>query len=146
MDQVGAFFAVMAALSAAVQTLVEHVVKQNSLLSGWFDDPKDDAGKERLRRISIHAAAFAIGTVLAWSLGLTPLEYLGVQRGPLVNAVTAGILVSFGGSFFDEALGAVREFKKAQESVAKTRDEETRKLKAEVAALRAQIGGAKQHA
>lgn len=50
-----------------------------------------------------------------------PLSYLGVAHGPIANSLAAGLLVSFGGSFFNEVLGAVREFNKAQESVRKAR-------------------------
>src|SRR2546425_9693811 len=61
------------------------------------------------------------GALLAGTIGLTPLNELGVakQFGMVPNALMAGLLVSFGGSFFDEALGAVRQFKKAQEQARK---------------------------
>jgi hypothetical protein len=61
---------------------------------------------------------FAVGSLLSWSVGLEPLQYLGLAgKGPVVNALLAGVMISFGSSFFDEALGALREFKKAQEAV-----------------------------
>lgn len=60
---------------------------------------------------------FAVGAALAWSTDLEPLRYLGVAGTDIGNALAAGVLVSFGGSFFDEGLGAVREFKKAQEKL-----------------------------
>jgi hypothetical protein len=108
-----AFFTAMAALSAATQTLVEHAIKQRWT---WLDQAKQGTS-EKGRRSTVHLLAFAIGAGLAWSVGLEPLTYLNVQHGPIPNALMAGILVSFGGSLFDEALGAVREFKKAQQSV-----------------------------
>ncbi len=76
-----------------------------------------DAQIDRLRHVAIHLIVFVVGGGLAWSVGATPLIYLGVQGSTLSNATAAGVLVSFGGSFFDEALGAVREFKKAQEKL-----------------------------
>lgn len=117
MADVTTFLTVMAALSAAVQTLVEHVVKKNWL---WLDKAKE--GKEENRRhVAVHGIAFLFGAALAWSVGLEPLTYLGAEGGLITNALVAGVLVSYGGSFFDEALGAVREFKKAKEKVREAR-------------------------
>jgi hypothetical protein len=50
------------------------------------------------------------------------LTLLALVQGPLedravVNSLAAGVLVSFGSSFFNEALDAVRALKKAQEGV-----------------------------
>jgi hypothetical protein len=109
-----AFLTVMAAMSASVQTLVEHVIKKNVK---WLDEKNDDPGQDRLRHVAIHVTVFLVGGALALSVGATPLIHLGVQGGVLANAAASGVLVSFGGSFFDEALGAVREFKKAQEKI-----------------------------
>jgi len=108
-----AFLTTMAALSAATQTFVEHVIKQRW---NWLDQAKTGTIDKR-RHLTVHALAFLVGGTLAWSVGLEPLTYLNTQHGKLANALMAGLLVSFGGSLFDEALGAVREFKKAQESV-----------------------------
>lgn len=118
MPDVAAFLTGMAALSAATQTFVEHVIKQNW---DWLDEAK--AGKsDKVRHVAIHALVFGVGAVLAWSIGMKPIAQLGVtttEFGMLPNALMAGLLVSFGGSFFDEALGAVREFKKAKEHARK---------------------------
>src|SRR5258708_1981898 len=102
----------MAALSASVQTFVEHVVKKHW---PWLDTATK--GKPDARRHTvIHAIAFAIGGALAWTTGIAPLGYLGVTSAGMVgNVFAAGLLVSFGGSLFDEGLGAIRAFKKAQE-------------------------------
>jgi len=108
-----AFLTTMAALSAATQTFVEHVIKQRW---GWLDRASQGTMEKR-RHFTVHALAFLVGAVLAYSVGLEPLTYLNTQHGRIPNALMAGLLVSFGGSLFDEALGAVREFKKAQESV-----------------------------
>lgn len=108
-----AFLTAMAALSAATQTFVEHVIKQRW---NWLDEAKPGTIDKR-RHLVVHALAFLVGGGLALSVGFEPLKYLDVQRGPLANALMAGLLVSFGGSLFDEMLGAVRGFKKAQEAV-----------------------------
>lgn len=111
------FLTVMAALSTAVQQLVDHVFKKRV---DWLDVPRPgDATHEARRYTAVHALSFALGTGLAWSIGLEPLAYLNVHQGPVANAIASGLLVSFGSSFFNEALGAVREFKKAQASVAR---------------------------
>lgn len=55
-----------------------------------------------------------------------PLVALGFSAGlmdahsRLANCVAAGVLVSFGSSFFNEALDAVRMYKKVQEGVRQT--------------------------
>lgn len=108
-----AFLTIMAALSASVQTLVEHVIKKNW---AWLDEPKQGKA-DNPRHVAIHGVVFALGATLVFSTGLEPLAYLGLSSTSLGNALAAGVLVSFGGSFFDEALGAVREFKKAQEKL-----------------------------
>ena len=111
------FLTVMAAMSAAVQTFVYHVIKRRIT---WLDTATpEDLVNERRRHGTIHLVSFVVGFLLAWSVGLNPLSHLGVSQGPIANSLAAGLLVSFGGSFFNEALGAVREFKKAQEEVEK---------------------------
>ena len=112
MESVSTFLTAMAALSAATQTFVEHVIKKNW---GWLDQAKKGS-EDNKRQVAIHLTVFGVGAALAWSVQLTPLTYLGLGGNPVGNAAAAGVLVSFGGSFFDEALGAIREFKKAQES------------------------------
>ena len=105
------FLTVMAAMSAAVQTLMEHVVKKNWR---WLDEKKKDTAADNRRWVTVHLLSFLLGGALAYSISLRPLDYLAVQQGIFANAIAAGVLVSFGGSVFNEALGAIREFKKAQ--------------------------------
>ena len=113
------FLTMMAALSASVQTLVEHVVKKRW---AWLDDQKPDKTQDNRRQTVIHTISFAFGGVMAWTTGLEPLAFLGVAGGGLLmNSVASGVLVSFGGSLFDEGLGALRAFKKQQESLRGTR-------------------------
>jgi len=113
------FLTMMAALSASVQTLVEHLVKKRS---SWLDTAKGGAhGKDNRRQTVIHLISFAMGSLLAWTTGLEPLVLLGVAgSGVVVNALASGVLVSYGGSLFDEGLGAIRAYKKQQEDLRKT--------------------------
>ena len=109
----------MAALSAAVQTFVDHVIKQRI---PWLNGTTADAAQEPRITVLVHLITFAVGTVVAASIGLEPLAYLGLSQPLIINGLVAGLLVSYGGSFFNEALGAVREFKKAQQSAQKGAD------------------------
>lgn len=133
MDVTG-FLTTMAALSAAVQTFIDHVIKGRI---GWLDEPKDSkaeaapnhADRKKQRRLEetrqsiIHLISFALGALIAWTAGVYPLVALGLSGGvadahsKLANCLAAGLLVSFGGSFFNEALDAVRAFKKVQEGL-----------------------------
>lgn len=110
------FLTMMAALSASVQTLVEHVVKKRWL---WLDTANAEAqGKDNRRQTTVHLISFAMGGALAWTTGLEPLALLGVAgSGVIVNSLASGVLVSYGGSLFDEGLGAIRAFKKQQEEL-----------------------------
>ena len=104
----------MAALSASVQTLVEHLVKKRFT---WLDTVNRN-GKENRRQTTVHLISFAMGGALAWTTGLEPLALLGVAgSGVVVNSLASGVLVSYGGSLFDEGLGAIRAFKKQQEDL-----------------------------
>jgi len=108
------FLTMMAALSASVQTLVEHVVKKRF---AWLDTVNRN-GKENRRQTTVHLISFAMGGALAWTTGLEPLALLGVAgSGVVVNSLASGVLVSYGGSLFDEGLGAIRAFKKQQEEL-----------------------------
>jgi len=109
------FLTTMAALSTAVQTFVDHIVKGRW---AWLNTATpSDAKNEEHRQSVVHLVAFAVGVGMAASVQVTPLTYLGLRGDSLGNYVAAGILVSFGSSFFNETLDAVRAFKKAQEGV-----------------------------
>lgn len=120
MQSATTFLTVMSALSTAVQQFVEHVVKKRF---DWLDvATPDDKTHEARRASAVHVVTFLVGAVLSWSVELKPLVYLNlgssaVAQGSVVNAILAGIMISFGSSFFDEALGALRGWKKAQEAV-----------------------------
>lgn len=105
----------MSALSTAVQTFADHIIKKRI---SWLDTATpENPGNESRRQGMIHLASFLVGFALALSAGIMPLSYLGLPHGPTVNSLAAGLLVSFGGSFFNEVLGTVHEFKKAQKGL-----------------------------
>ncbi len=111
------FLTTMAALSTAVQTFIDHVVKGRWK---WLDTPTPDNPINEGRRQSVvHLVSFLLGAGIAYTVHLTPLDYLNLSGGKYdwANSLAAGVLVSFGSSFFNEALDAVRAFKKAQEGV-----------------------------
>jgi hypothetical protein len=118
------FLTAMAALSTAVQTLIDHLIKGRSK---WLDTatPKDPVHEGR-RQSVVHLISFSLGALMAYTAGVYPLVTLGFSGGlvdahsKLANFVAAGLLVSFGSSFFNEALDAVRLYKKVQDGVRKT--------------------------
>ena len=116
LDSTG-FLTSMAALSTAVQTFVDHVIKGRW---PWLDtatpnDPKNEGRRQSM----VHVVAFLIGGVIAYTIQLRPLATLGLAFADsgIANSIAAGVMVSFGRSVFNEALDAVRAFKKAQEGV-----------------------------
>lgn len=106
----------MAALSTAVQTFVDHIIKGRWT---WLSTatPANPANESR-RQSVVHLASFLTGALMAWSIQLQPLLQVNPDlRGShnaLANYTAAGLLVSFGSSFFNEALDALRAFKQAQ--------------------------------
>lgn len=120
MDVTG-FLSTMAAMSTAVQTLIDHLIKGRWK---WLDTPTPANPKhEGWRQSAVHLISFLLGVLIAWTVGVYPLVALGFSNGvvdpqsKVANFLASGLLVSFGSSFFNEALGAVRTFKKAQEGV-----------------------------
>src|SRR5689334_25011575 len=70
------FLTTMAALSASVQTLVEHVVKKRWT---WLDTASGEGhSKDNRRQTTVHLISFAMGGALAWTTGLEPLALPGV--------------------------------------------------------------------
>lgn len=111
------FLTTMAALSTAVQTFVDHVVKGRW---AWLNTPTPkDLRNEGRRQSTVHLVSLLSGAGIAYAVHLTPLVYLNLSGSDsgLANSLAAGVLVSFGSSFFNEALDAVRAFKKAQEGL-----------------------------
>ncbi len=109
------FLTTMAALSTAVQTFVDHVVKGRW---AWLDTatPNNPVNEGR-RQSVVHLISFLVGAVIGYTVGVSPLASLDLLGGSskVANSLATGVLVSFGSSFFNEALDAVRAFKKTQE-------------------------------
>ena len=117
MNDVTSFLTTTAALSTAVQTFIDHVIKGRW---SWLDTPTPaDPRNEERRQSVVHLISFVLGGLIAYSVHLTPLAYLNLAGSGIgwANSLAAGLLVSFGSSFFNETLDAVRAFKKAQEGV-----------------------------
>ncbi len=111
------FLTSMAALSTAVQTFVDHVIKGRW---SWLDTATpNNPENEGRRQSAVHLVSFLVGGAIAYTVKLKPLALLNLAfpDSAGANFLAAGILVSFGSSFFNEALDAVRGFKKAQEGV-----------------------------
>ena len=117
MNDVTCFLALITALSAGVQTLIDNVKGHWK----WLDTPiVDNEGNESWRRTVIHILSASIGFGLSLSVHLQPLKCLNAGRGAenvWLNALVGALMVTFGSSFSNEALDAVRAFKKVQEGL-----------------------------
>lgn len=120
------YFVIMAALSSAAQKLTEQAVK-NRLLNE-LGTTQSDPVKEARRELWLHIVSGVIGILLCLSIQIDPILLLqnGQSASPPPDALSysghlllTGVLVSFGGSFFNDLLGALREFKDAQSELQK---------------------------
>lgn len=134
LDSVVTFLAVMAALSAATKGLTDVVLQFMPRLSVPIAVAENDfqaSRDERARQLAIQWMAGFIGFALAFMAGINPLGLLlpgsaeaAESQKPVwelwirsqlwlrvVNAAVAGVLVSYGGPFFNEALGVLRNYK-----------------------------------
>jgi hypothetical protein len=113
------FLTVMAALSTGVQTFVDHVIKGPWPWSRFLNGPNTNPRNEEIRQSAIHLISFVTAGFIALSVKLYPLKMLDLagQQSAIANFLATGLLVSFGSSFFNEALDAMRAFKVAQEGV-----------------------------
>ena len=128
MDNTSSFLVVMAMLSTSSQTLTDHVLKMHI---PWLDDQNANPRMEALRSTLIHLIAAGFGALLTGLAGLHPLRNfvtsLGTpggaaapwwsQSAPWVEYVFVGLMVSYGSSFFNEALDLLREIKLSKEQV-----------------------------
>lgn len=94
MDITG-FVTAMAAVSTAVQTLVDHLIKGRST---WLDQVNPDRKSEGRRQSVVHLISFALGALIAYTAGVFPLVALGFSGGlvdahsKLANSLAAGVL------------------------------------------------------
>ncbi|UOF89115.1 hypothetical protein LSG31_14445 [Fodinisporobacter ferrooxydans] len=129
MDEWIRFLGVMSALSVSAQTVTEQLKKRISFLklqrSG--DDPILNMAehivqkKEMIRHSNVQFISGVNGTLLAWMGQIHPLQLLGItplwstlqpqELADVLDYVTAGVLVSYGGPWFNEMLDAIRFYK-----------------------------------
>ncbi|ASS75988.1 hypothetical protein CIG75_14135 [Tumebacillus algifaecis] len=127
MDDVLRFLGVMAALSASAQTMTQQLRKRLNWLNTKRTD--EDSGNELIRvaegklHANVHLVCGVNGFILAALGNIHPLSYLGLQPiwaqsnlpllTNLIDYLCAGVLVAYGGPWFHEVLGIVREYKKS---------------------------------
>jgi hypothetical protein len=120
------FLLAMGALSTASQKLTDHVIKGRFV--NELGTPNNDPVLESRRQTWIHLIAGLFGVLLCVAAKIDPIEALkgnsiaagGLDDQLVIHYVMAGVLVSFGGSFFNDLLGLVREFKSTQAELKKT--------------------------
>lgn len=124
MDEMIQFLAVMSALSASTQTITLQIRKRIQRLQYTPLEGENSEEQERrkdIHQVNIHLVAGAVGAALAWLAQVHPLQLLGLSPvwshlpswlADSLDYLTAGVLVSFGGPFFHELLGSLREYKK----------------------------------
>jgi len=106
------FLAMLAALSVATERITE-VIKTMPLLSRWFADEKEDPDTEKLRKLSIHLLAIAIGALLAYQLPSVD----GLPTNDWYICLIYGAMASGGSGIWNSALDIVREFNKQKQMV-----------------------------
>ena len=131
MDDMIQFLAVMGALSASSTTMTHQLKKRFRMLQ--FEDvpttlgTQDDSALFEFKRGKFHANVHLVcginGFILALLGDIHPLSFLGltpiwanIEISWVVNLIdylTAGVLVAYGGPWFHEVLGILREYKKS---------------------------------
>lgn len=123
MDNIQHFLLIMAALSTAAQKLTEQLVKGRFV--NQLGMQNTDPVLESRRQAWLHLVSAGFGVALCNAIGVNPVQALRGQdityaaltmpsSQRLLDFVATGAMVSFGGSFFNEVLGVLREFKDAQ--------------------------------
>lgn len=130
MDEMLRFLGVMSALSASSQTMTLQLKKRLRWLK--FDEPQGDNDKVDHALVSykkgkfhanVHLVCGINGAVLAALGNIHPLALLGLTPiwanaesevlASLLDYTSAGVLVAYGGPWFHEFLGILREYKKS---------------------------------
>jgi hypothetical protein len=123
MDEMIHFLGVMTALSASTQTITMQLRKRFQFLQFTpkeGEEEKEQKKRKDIHQVNIHLVAGAVGGVLAWLGQVHPLQLMQIHPvwsdlSPwLSNSIdyfVAGVLVSYGGPFFHELLGSLREYK-----------------------------------
>jgi hypothetical protein len=117
----------MAAISTAAQAMTEHLVKKRFLAQ--LDMVQADPLQEARRQSILHVITGFFGGLLPYTISLHPLRLLLTTESVLTDVnvssglrlfleyAIVGVMVSYGGSFFNEALGVLRQFKLTQEQL-----------------------------
>ena len=126
MDELMQFVAVMAALSTGAQAITQQMKKRLVFLhlqakAKPNDSKWDEVYEEALRRVNIHMLAGLNGTVLAALAQVHPLQMLKltpIWTGAVpewaangLDYLSAGVMVTYGGPWFHDALGVLRAYK-----------------------------------
>jgi hypothetical protein len=128
MDDLLRFLGVMSALSASAQTMTHQMRKR----LGFFKVTKSQGDDEDVELLvmsegklhaNVHLACGVNGMILASMANIHPLSYLGLtpvwalSKTPWIangtDYLCAGVLVAYGGPWFHEVLGILREYKKS---------------------------------
>lgn len=132
MDELLRFVGVMSALSASAQTMTHQLRNRFFWLRMEESVDEDGDGKKdgKLLEVkkgklvaNVHLVCGINGMMLAAMTNLHPLSYLSLNpiwyqaHSPLVrngmDYLVAGVLVAYGGPWFHEVLGILREYKKS---------------------------------
>jgi len=135
-DDLMQFLAIMAALSTGAQAVTQQMKKRIVFLHMQAkakpnDSKWDEVYEETLRRVNIQFLAGVNGTALAALAQVHPLQLLKMNpiwsgsTPPIVSNsldyVSAGVLVAYGGPWFHDLLGLLREYKVQLRGVAKAK-------------------------
>jgi hypothetical protein len=126
MDELLHFVGVMAALSASAQTMTHQLRKRMNVLR-FHEKQGDEQELIAIKRGKVHAnvhfACGVNGVILAALANIHPLSYLGLtpiwKYSPLpwvangMDYICSGVLVAYGGPWFHEVFGILREYKKS---------------------------------
>jgi len=136
MDELMQFVAIMAALSTGAEALTQQMKKRIVFLhlqakAKPNDSKWDEVYEEALRRVNIHFLSGLNGAVLAGLAQVHPLQMLKLNpiwsstTPPVVSSTldyaSAGLLVAYGGPWFHDLLGLLREYKTQLKTVAKVK-------------------------
>ena len=116
MEQWQQFFTAMAALSAASQAFTENITKKVPFLSTQQADPQ----KEDARTTWIHLLCGLVGALMAYGTNFHPFSNITDAKSLFhgasewVEYPVIGIMIAYGGSFFNDALDVLKSFSSAQ--------------------------------
>ncbi|KUO95528.1 hypothetical protein [Ferroacidibacillus organovorans] len=126
MDELWQFLAVMAALSTGSQAITQQMKKRIVFLhlqakAKPNDSKWDELYEDALRKLNVQLLSGVNGTALAALAQVHPLQILKLTPswttwgppwlGNTFDYLSAGVLVAYGGPWFHDLLGILREYK-----------------------------------